>query len=64
MEILKFDAGKRTSLLDTEPTTGVTSNVKTNQSLKRKLIAGVTCASITGISGGCCSNDTNPSSVN
>ncbi|NOQ24622.1 MAG: hypothetical protein GQ564_04595 [Bacteroidales bacterium] len=60
MEILKFDAGKRTSVVDTEPTAGVTSNVNTNQGLKRKVIAGVFCTSIKSISGGCCSNDPKP----
>ncbi|NOQ24624.1 MAG: hypothetical protein GQ564_04605 [Bacteroidales bacterium] len=56
MEILKFNTGKRASIVEDETLPGVTSNVKTNQSLKRKLIAGVTCASIKGTSSGCCSS--------
>lgn len=55
MEILKFDAGKRTNIPKVVKPTGVTSNVKTNQNLKRKLIAAVTCDAVKSISGGCCS---------
>ena len=54
MEILKFDLGKRTSTSKLVKETGVTSNVKTNQNLKRKLIAAVTCSVAKSISGGCC----------
>lgn len=56
MEILKFDAGKRTNLSKVVKPTGVSSNVKTNQNLKRKLIAAVSCTAVKSISGGCCAN--------
>jgi hypothetical protein len=54
MEILKFDGLKKIKKITSAPETGVTSNVKTNQNLKRKLIAGVLCSSIKGTDKGCC----------
>jgi hypothetical protein len=55
MEILKFDELTKASINpESSATAGVSSNLKTNQSLKRKLIAYVSCSSIKGNDSGCC----------
>jgi hypothetical protein len=55
MEILKFDELKKVQIKNAaEYTTGVGSNIKTNQNLKRKLIAAVLCSSIKDKDKGCC----------
>ncbi|RPH32211.1 MAG: hypothetical protein EHM93_10350 [Bacteroidales bacterium] len=54
MEILKFDELNKVQSSSLVAQAGVTSNVKTNQNLKRKLIAYVSCSSIKGNDTGCC----------
>jgi hypothetical protein len=57
MEILKFDELKKVQAIKNAPDqkiVGVSSNVKSNQNLKRKLIADVLCSSIKGTDKGCC----------